>query len=998
MIARLCLIGLTVVVRGDWTYCGQPIPEDVQPYVSTVFYENDLGGTNYLMRFHTNKPDEAEQAVTSGGDLVYGGPSPDYINGHLYFMNMNVENTHVQIQRFNYITNVTETLFKSEKSNFPFIQQAPSQNPTVFDPLTKKLYYYSKAETAATGIITMMDFSGWSSGDAPLDNNILEIVWEDPCNGGGNALDCKVPESLARTTLKVDCLSNVWFNEGLYGPLTKYDFSVKPVARTEVLSVAWLSDNTRCFESECNIGGFHIDSRSLTEHQAGTALIWFSYDRSDEFTSIWKIQMDGTEAEEVYERLNYERYDWGQKIGALDVDHVGEQIVVITWLQNAGGKSIFRLPMEPSGTAISANFYGHYYNKDRDTAPFRAFGEVIVGEKSAACSGTEYNTQMACIGNDRIYTTVCEPGCSLTATRYPAMGSPQIIIIPGKTTPLVPVCADDSPVFKDSNQQLGTSADTTVCEAENNPSVDDYPVVLTQTSGQGQWKWGHGVAAFLGNHTEKYKQDPVYPPDGPDPVRSEGGFRGSMPRGTENILGPVVDRIRRKVYYFYCSHSSVQCDDMSILEMDLVKGTEKIIYIQDTWRFPAPHVSRSEIGRSALGYHTASQTLYWIVQPAANAKRIQLMSLRLNDESVYQDLKTDKSFCHIRTRITWETEEHTGYNAISVACDGTVYLVHHWGLYKWDPATGEETLLYDDKKVRAVNLYPGPSTEDFVYFSTDSDIYKCNAACSNPTVFMSYSQINDERTPIYGGIQAIVNFAFDPYKNPAGSLIDHDMYLMFMSATQGGMTVMKYNASSDSQNDFIGGSYDLQQHTPRRYPDRGSHQMLVLRANWVELNASFNAYVCDIGCVMALESEAPTPEPTKSPSPGPTASPTFPLPSGVTRKEDTNCNGDGDLYIGKGGRYDTVKKRSDLATCVETCKKSDECKYITLNYGKSTCYYAKASKGETASNSHDCIIMGASDGSGGNGSNGNTFSSSVRVLPSLSVVWLAMAALLHVVN
>jgi hypothetical protein len=65
----------------------------------------------------------------------------------------------------------------------------------------------------------------------------------------------------------------------------------------------------------------------------------------ENYNSIWSVDMDGTtNAKEVYRKVIYEIQELGQKLAAIELDPTSDTLFVNSYFQNAGGKSVLRLP------------------------------------------------------------------------------------------------------------------------------------------------------------------------------------------------------------------------------------------------------------------------------------------------------------------------------------------------------------------------------------------------------------------------------------------------------------------------------------------------------------------------------------------------------------------------------------------------------------------------------------------------------------------------------
>ena len=82
----------------------------------------------------------------------------------------------------------------------------------------------------------------------------------------------------------------------------------------------------------------------------------------ENYNSIWSVDMDGTtvdmdkNAKEVYRKVIYEIQELGQKLAAIELDPTSDTLFVNSYFQNAGGKSVLRLPTTfPADSTFPSN-------------------------------------------------------------------------------------------------------------------------------------------------------------------------------------------------------------------------------------------------------------------------------------------------------------------------------------------------------------------------------------------------------------------------------------------------------------------------------------------------------------------------------------------------------------------------------------------------------------------------------------------------------------------
>ena len=93
-----------------------------------------------------------------------------------------------------------------------------------------------------------------------------------------------------------------------------------------------------------------LGGRFVTEAtQCCQTQVWFTYNRAyttaASFDSIWRMSASGTQHREVYNKIIYETQHQGQFLGAIELEPTSQTLFVVTYKQNSGGRSVFRLPM-----------------------------------------------------------------------------------------------------------------------------------------------------------------------------------------------------------------------------------------------------------------------------------------------------------------------------------------------------------------------------------------------------------------------------------------------------------------------------------------------------------------------------------------------------------------------------------------------------------------------------------------------------------------------------
>ncbi len=756
-----------------FSYCGEPVDLTTMPDKTLLFYEHDNGGNN-LNQVVIDVPDIAT-TVMEGGSMIFGGPSADYKNGALYlfirtpFGDASGEDN-VMLKRLWWKTGLTEVLFSEPASSFPFLGQAPMQLPAAFSPKDNTWYWFMK-HNSVRGRIYKLDLSGFSGGH-PLTLADATIVFEDPSNPDPNVL---VEGALYFVQMRVDCDGNLWFNEGGHR-LTKYtnlnqaDVSQGQTAdRHIVIGKDWLEDNknaqsTRCKKSDfsCRIEGFAIDT---TVAHSDTTKIWWTYDNAyggtpgtdSIYNSIWtinaKVNTDKIPSNptEVYKKVLYELQEDGQRLGPIEIEPMSQTLFVVTYFQNSGGRSIFRLPMQyPTSNNVGsskawacekcANFYGYSW-----TAPYRAIGDFVVGTREAACTSVFGNTQIKCGAKQLALTTNC--ACNINHWRYPAAGSTQIIVVPGRS--VSPVrngkCPADSAVMRsvseieavDGLARRGSCASRLSAGA---PAGSGRYVFYTQDKPFGSLR----KVTFGINLVQDDERLPkrhsvggtsnvrVWPKD----VR--------IATAQKSILGPVVDRATRELFYFRsndCDLTGV-CGIWDLVSLSFTTGQETVLYSNKPWEFPSSSalLTGTFAGRSVLAYDEATRTIFFTAVPRNSVKELKLFSLHLGTEPtnplVNPNLArlaagSELKHCQIRLRHMWTSPDHGAYNAMSANCDGTLHLAVNSKLWLFD--TKDDTMVditpasMSGKSIRAVSTSrpdAGDATKKWIYFATSTEIFR----------------------------------------------------------------------------------------------------------------------------------------------------------------------------------------------------------------------------------------------------------------------------------
>ena len=160
----------------------------------------------------------------------------------------------------------------------------------------------------------------------------------------------------------------------------------------------------------------------------------------------------------------------------------------------------------------------------------------------------------------------------------------------------------------------------------------------------------------------------------------------------KSILGPVVDRRTRELFYFRsndCDLAGV-CGDWDLVSLSFATGAETVLYTNKPWEFPSSSafLTGTFAGRSVVTYDEASRVLFFTAVPRNSVQEIQLFSLHLGpapDPSLPSgapynalhsptlhrlgDPKTELKHCQIKLRHTWNREngnrDHVAYNALA---------------------------------------------------------------------------------------------------------------------------------------------------------------------------------------------------------------------------------------------------------------------------------------------------------------------------------------------
>ncbi len=721
-----------------FTHCGAAVDDTLLPDTARLFFEHDEAGTNRLQSLELDHPAPTPDpdTVLTAGNMVFGGPSADYAHAALYLMHRSSDGASVHVSRHSWLDGgATVHVMTEPAANFAALKQAPAQFPAAYNPADERFYWYMKY-TGGRGRIYALDVSESARASTQTLNDAT-VVFEDEADCVGR-LDCLIMGTLTFAQLRVDCAGSLWFNTGR--SLTRYSNLADALAdgdagvmatREVVVSRDWLQDNDRCLKTDasCRIKGFALDT---TANHTDATPVWFTYSVAYSsalaYDSIWKCdaQVTGTgspaNAVEVYKKIHYELQDYGQFLGAIELDPTAlpaPTLLVNTYKQNSGARSVIRLPQSPAGPGAansgnanswsgggrSVNLFGF-----SASAPFKAEGDVLIGARDAECASLFWNTQLGCGATETALTLNCGSNCAgVKQWRYPAQGSPALVLVPGKTRrdDVMPTCPADSPVMAAAAAVAGVPAN---CDSGSPSSF----LPASQTDGR------YVVYAmdkpFASTSSAGYGLRVVID-DGRLPHRRTVNGRSQwttwqkdipLPNAAAaaSIIGPVVDRARRELLYLKsddCDGPGGTCTLWKLVSYSLATREETILYQNTPWEFPTtiPIFTGTFAGRSVMAYDEKTRTVWLTAVPRNSVKELKLYSVHLGADSTSADAQrlggptADRGLkhCQVRLRYTFDRQDHTAYNGMSANCDGTVHLAINGRLWRYDAQADQMTDL-----------------------------------------------------------------------------------------------------------------------------------------------------------------------------------------------------------------------------------------------------------------------------------------------------------------
>ncbi len=849
----LLLLQLLLPAASAALFCGEDITH-LLPERTALFFEHDEGGSNRLQRLSLHN--KTVDTVLKGGDMVFGGPAADYLNARIYLMVRSPDGQHVQIKRYHYLTGETETVFSEPAENVPALVQAPAQIPAAYHD--DRFFFFLK-HTSARGRIYALDLAGVVPA-APKGLSDAKVIYEDgdTCLHDNEA-SCLVVGSLPNTQLRADCDGTLWFNEGGRS-LSKYAVPANlnegdRATRTVVVDKAWLEDPSRCKKSDrsCRIEGFAIDTAQA--HSASTP-VWFTYNAAyssaSAYDSIWSFEAGSFpgSAQQVYLQVLYEIPSQGQYLGSIELDPTSNPptLLVNTYKQNSGARSIVRLPQTyPSkqNDAPNRDNENSWFTKQPTAnlngfnkyAPFRAVGEVVVGSQGAMCTGSFYNTQLPCGYTEMSLTHNCGADCSVNQWRYPAMGAPQLIVIPGKTPSVLGhQCAEGSAVmdaassFQHScaassppgNNAVAAGAGRFVAYVQDKPFgalsgvgfglnlvIDDGRLPTRRTvNGNSQWTtWAKDV-----------------------PMKNI--------QSATSIIGPVVDRSRRALLYLRpknCDGSGGTCPLWQLISYSLATATETVLYENSPWEFPttSPIFTGTFTGRSVMAYDEGARIVYLTSVPRNSVKELVFYSIHLGDD-LTTPLDAEKAHCSVRLRHTFD-RGHGFYNSLAASCDGTVHLAINSRLWRFTSNTDEmeeisatqafrsgmeATGASHNAAIRAVatTKVTSPAGSDkTLFFATIGNVYRAKPDGSGIEQLFSLANMQG---PLDTPLANIASIAVDPFDETVFVVGDATKY----TNTKGGdRAIVRMHQKSGGDGFFlVGGSHGDGVWRPTKYPAAGA--------------------------------------------------------------------------------------------------------------------------------------------------------------------------------
>ena len=313
--------------------------------------------------------------------------------------------------------------------------------------------------------------------------------------------------------------------------------------------------------------------------------------------------LDGSNDVVVIQGIFYEREDISQYIADLAMDHVNGDFVVIGYLANSGGRSIYRVPMPSDSESHSACLWGF-----GSTCDYLARGEeLLVGN----CDAAAYSESVK--GGGMSYN--CRAGW---VTRYPAAGSGDVVVVPALASSGLgsasSACAAITQPSRGADQCGALAVPTPEPDRRVFYGFDHDLGWLDRGAGEIRELRGPGLTTRCGAQQ-------CYPYNA-----SEVSYHHNVAYSSiYSIAGPVLDRVRHYVYYIWCSSgycavrdaATGECIDMTeqvcgmytLSRYNWLTGVTEAVWTANVHDFPGPNVFSQHLLKIAVDANT--ETVYW---------------------------------------------------------------------------------------------------------------------------------------------------------------------------------------------------------------------------------------------------------------------------------------------------------------------------------------------------------------------------------------------------